>query len=111
MKKLPYTKQLHAATLLAGLAIVLFFMASYFLPDISPLSEPSSIEVALVGIVLIGMLLSGVLAFAFLVSTIMWKINGGEPAEGSMPLGKRLKGAGLILLIALGAYAALMVIN
>lgn len=103
---MPYTRQLLVAALGSALAFVLFLMCTYVLPDISPLSEPNAFEVASVAFVILGLLVSAVMAFAFTVSFIMWRLNGGEPEPVAMPLGKRLKGAAFLFVLAMLAYGS-----
>lgn len=107
-----YTRQLLVAFLISALAFVLFIMTMYIVPFAGPGEEETTFEIVMTGVVLLGLLISFILTISFGVSYAMWRINGGVPAKdavpdhAAMPLGKRIKGAGVIFVIAMLSYAS-----
>ena len=103
---MPYKMQLWIAAALALLASGAFYLALPHAPDISPRADPSGLEVAIAFIIMAGLLIAPLLAVAFGVGALVWTLSNREPDTVAMPLGARIKGAGLIFVVAMLSYAS-----
>lgn len=101
-----YRQQLILAALISIASLALFWMATGFLPDARFGETYTTTTAILSGLVMLGLLVSFVLAVAFTTSAVVWMLSAATPDTERMPLGRRLKGAGIIFVIAMLSYAS-----